>query len=66
MEPEIPNLHLFEEEFQQFMRGAYARVREEEWERFYAGKTPAVKPCPHGRTKLTCGKCYFNGNDDST
>ena len=54
----------FEDEFQAFMRGSYSRVKEEEWERYYAQRVPhpqVKKACKHGKTLLTCPECYFSG-----
>ena len=55
-------LETFEADFQWFMHGGFSRVLVEDWERYYA-QDPKHKPtpCPHGKTKLTCEKCYFNG-----
>ena len=52
----------FERDFQRFMQGEFTQVLDEEMERYYA-QHPKNKPseCPHGRTKLTCPDCYFNG-----
>lgn len=57
-----PSFREFEAEFQWFMHGGYPRVREEDWERYYAqhGKEKP-KTCIHGKTVLTCHVCYFNG-----
>ena len=52
---------MFEESFQDFwQRGKYTQTLVEEWERFYAAAPKKPEACPHGLTKLTCGKCYFN------
>jgi hypothetical protein len=52
---------IFEEQFQDFMqRGRYTHTLVEEWERFYSKPAPTPDQCPHGKTKLTCGQCYFS------
>jgi hypothetical protein len=53
----------FETDFQLFMRGVRSVVpMNEEIERIYwqlARKPPEA--CQHGKTRLTCEKCYLSG-----
>lgn len=59
-DPVIPDLDKFEGEFQKFMRGEYTHTLDEEWERQL--RTPTIIPgkCPHGKSVLSCPKCYFD------
>jgi hypothetical protein len=61
MDPMAMLDEMFEESFQDFMqRGKHTETLVEEWERFYSKPAPKPEECPHGKTKLSCGKCYFN------
>jgi hypothetical protein len=54
---------LFEALYQDWRRsnGLTRPIMTEELERFVrtGGQAYAPTPCPHGKTMLTCNKCYF-------
>lgn len=55
---------VFEDDFQRFMHGETSvRPLNEEIERLYRKLKPHTsRPCPHGRTYLTCPQCYVNSD----
>lgn len=56
------DLETFEADFQQwFMWDIYKLFLVEDWERYYA-QQPKNNPgkCEHGKTPLTCEKCYWS------
>lgn len=56
------DLESFEDDFQAFMHGAYARPVNEDIERVYAQmERHRPQPCAHGRTRLTCAECNLDG-----